>query len=102
VNPIDWKLRQGLRKEMLRMQFPYTPGMEIAGVVQGVGPGVTALKVGQEVYGQTTKGGYAEYTTASVESLALKPRSVSFDEAAAVPVGKGFSSMGNWKPGSVC
>lgn len=87
VNPIDWKIRQGLRKDILQMQFPYIPGMEIAGVVQEVGPGVTALKVGQAVYGRSMKGGYAEYTVAAVESLGLKPQSVSFDEAATVPIG---------------
>jgi NADPH:quinone reductase-like Zn-dependent oxidoreductase len=69
------------------MPFPYIPGMEIAGVVAEVGPGVTAFQKGQAVYGQTIKGGYAEYTVAAAESLALKPQSLSFDEAAAVPVG---------------
>ncbi len=87
VNPIDWKLRQGLRKDAVQMHFPYIPGMEIAGVVQEVGPGVTALKVGQAVYGQSMKGGYAEYTVAAEGSLALKPQRLSFDEAATVPVG---------------
>ncbi len=47
VNPIDWKVRQGLRKQILPMQFPYIPGMEIAGVVEEVGEGVTTLKIGQ-------------------------------------------------------
>jgi NADPH:quinone reductase-like Zn-dependent oxidoreductase len=87
VNPIDWKIRQGLRKEALHMQFPYTPGMEIAGVVREVGPGVTAFQKGQEVYGQSMQGGYAEYAVASVASLALKPQTLTFDEAATVPVG---------------
>ncbi len=87
VNPIDWKIRQGLRKDILQMQFPYIPGMEIAGVVQEVGPGVTALQVGQAVYGRSMKGGYAEYTVTGVESLGLKPQSLSFDEAATVPIG---------------
>lgn len=87
VNPIDWKIRQGLRKDVLQMQFPYIPGMEIAGVVQEVGPGVTAFQKGQAVYGRSTKGGYAEYTVAAEESLGLKPQSLSFDEATTVPVG---------------
>ncbi|MBV9259429.1 MAG: alcohol dehydrogenase catalytic domain-containing protein, partial [Ktedonobacteraceae bacterium] len=46
VNPIDWKIRQGLRKHLLAMQFPYIPGMEIAGIVEEVGPGVTAFQKG--------------------------------------------------------
>ena len=101
VNPIDWKLRQGLRKEMLQMQFPYIPGMEIAGIVQEVGSGVTALQVGQEVYGQSRKGGYAEYIVASVESLALKPQSLSFDEAATVPVGATTAWQGLFEYGKL-
>lgn len=87
VNPIDWKVRQGLRKHILPMAFPYIPGMEMAGVVQEVGSGVTDWKIGQAVYGQSKKGAYAEYTVAAAESLALKPQSLSFDEASAVPVG---------------
>lgn len=87
VNPIDWKVRQGLRKHMMQMHFPYIPGMEIAGVVQEVGSGVTALRTGQAVYGQTMKGGYAQYTVTTADSLGLKPQTLSFDQAAAVPVG---------------
>jgi NADPH:quinone reductase-like Zn-dependent oxidoreductase len=101
VNPIDWKVRQGLRKNMLQMHFPYIPGMEIAGVVQGIGPGVTDLQVGQAVYGQSMKGGYAEYTTTTADSLGLKPQSLSFDEAAAVPVGAAAAWTGLFEAGKL-
>ena len=101
VNPIDWKIRQGLRKDMLHMQFPYIPGMEIAGVVQDVGPGITALKVGQAVYGSTMKGGYAEYMVAAVKSLGLKPHSLSFDKAATVPVGATTAWQGLFDAGKL-
>jgi NADPH:quinone reductase-like Zn-dependent oxidoreductase len=87
VNPIDWKVRQGLRKHLLPMQFPYIPGMELAGVVAALGPGVTTLKVGQEVYGRSRTGAYAQYAVAEETMLASKPQSLSFDEAATVPVG---------------
>src|SRR6266700_1662640 len=40
VNPIDWKIRQGMMKDSQPMTFPYTPGLEVAGVVEEVGPGV--------------------------------------------------------------
>jgi len=46
-----------------------------------------SIQKGQAVYGQSAKGTYAEYTTASVEKIALKPKAISFDEAAAIPVG---------------
>ncbi len=87
VNPVDWKIRQGLRRETRSIQFPYIPGFDLAGVVEEIGPGVTAFQKGQAVFGQSTKGAYAEYTTASVETLALKPERLSFDEAATIPVG---------------
>jgi NADPH:quinone reductase-like Zn-dependent oxidoreductase len=87
VNPIDWKIRQGLLKDALPMTFPYTPGIEVAGVVEEVGPGVTTFEVGQAVFGQSATGAYAEYVAASVEALALKPQSLSFAEAATIPVG---------------
>lgn len=87
VNPIDWKIRQGLMKDVRPVTFPYTPGIEIAGVVEGVGPGVTDFEIGQAVCGQVAEGGYAEYLAVSAEALALKPEALSFVEAAAVPVG---------------
>ncbi|MFL5652899.1 MAG: NADP-dependent oxidoreductase [Ktedonobacteraceae bacterium] len=87
VNPLDWKIRQGLMKDFMPVTFPYTPGIEVAGVVEDVGPGVTAFEIGQAVFGQSARGAYAEYITVSVESLALKPETLRFAEAAAVPVG---------------
>src|SRR3981081_2146612 len=75
-NPADWKIRQGLLKDFLPMQFPYIPGLDLAGVVEEVGPGVTAFQKGQAVFGQSAKGGYAEYTIASVNTLALKPENL--------------------------
>ncbi|GHO45850.1 NADP-dependent oxidoreductase [Ktedonospora formicarum] len=87
VNPIDWRICQGLMKASMPITFPYTPGLEMAGVVEEVGPGVTAFKRGQAVIAQTSAGAYAEYITISVEALALKPQTVSFAEAATIPVG---------------
>jgi NADPH:quinone reductase-like Zn-dependent oxidoreductase len=74
-------------KDFQPMTFPYIPGIEVAGVVEGVGPGVTAFEIGQAVFGQSARGAYAEYITESVEALALKPETLSFAEAATVPVG---------------
>src|SRR5437762_9029614 len=87
VNPIDWKIRQGLLKDVLPMTFPYTPGIEVAGVVEDVGPAVTAFKIGQAVFGQIAEGAYAEYVTEPIEALALKPKTLSIVEAATVPMG---------------
>ena len=51
VNPADWKLRAGLLKDLFPVQFPYIPGYDVAGVVEEVGPGVTAFQKGQAVFG---------------------------------------------------
>ncbi|MFI6602535.1 NAD(P)-dependent alcohol dehydrogenase [Nonomuraea sp. NPDC050536] len=76
---------------LLRLGFglrgPRTPvrGMDVAGVVEAVGPGVTRFRPGEEVFG-ICKGSFAEYATARQDRLAAKPANLSFEEAAAVPV----------------
>src|SRR6266487_6067926 len=87
VLPIEWKIRQGLFHAFNPASFPYIPGSAFAGVVEEVGPGVTTFQKGQAVFGRSNQGAYAEYTTASVETLALKPESLSFDEAATISGG---------------
>src|SRR2546426_4833771 len=78
VNQIDWKIRQGLMKDFQPVTFPYTPGIEVAGVVEDVGPGVTAFEIGQAVIGPCARGAYAEYITGSTEALAVKQQPLSF------------------------
>lgn len=87
VLPVEWKIRQGFFHAFQPATFPYIPGSAFAGVVAEVGAGVTAFEIGQAVFGRSNKGTYAEYTTASVETLALKPASLSFDEAATISGG---------------
>lgn len=104
VNPVDWKITEGWMKDFRPIQFPYIPGRDIAGIVEEVGPGVTVFQKGQAVFGQSAKGGYAEYTPASINTLALKPDAISFEEAAAIPVGattawQGLFDHGNLQPG---
>jgi len=65
VNPIDWKVRQGQFKEVRPLPLPFTPGSELAGTVELLGPGVTAFQKGQAVYGRGGKGTYAEYAVCS-------------------------------------
>jgi NADPH:quinone reductase-like Zn-dependent oxidoreductase len=57
----------------------------VAGVVEAVGPGVTRLKPGDEVFGWCT-GSFADYAAASEDGLALKPANLTFEQAAAVPM----------------
>jgi NADPH:quinone reductase-like Zn-dependent oxidoreductase len=87
VNPVDWKFRRGLLKDYMPLSLPHIPGIDMAGVVDEIGPAVVGFAKGQQVYGRATSGTYAEYALAPVTSLAPKPDLLNFDEAAAVPIG---------------
>lgn len=104
VNPIDWKIRKGWLKDFMPSTFPYIPGADLAGVVEKVGPGVTTFQPGQEVFGRSSRGSYTEYGIAPASTLALKPKTLSFDEAATIPLGattawQGIFDHGNLQPG---
>jgi len=104
VNPVDWKFRSGMLKDFVPLTLPYVPGLDLAGVVEKVGAGVTEFQPGQEVFGRSPNGTYAEYTIAPAKTLALKPKTLSFDEAATIPVGattawQGIFDHGNLQPG---
>jgi NADPH:quinone reductase-like Zn-dependent oxidoreductase len=86
VNPVDWKLRTGAFHQFMPVQFPKTPGLDLAGVVEEIGPGVTGFERGQAVYG-LGDGTNAEYAIAAASSLAPMPRGLTFDQAASVPLG---------------
>jgi len=85
VNPADWQIITGVMKEPVT--FPFTPGIEMAGVVDAAGPGVSADLIGHAVLGQIPHGAYAEYVAVPLAALARKPQAVRFIEAAAFPVG---------------
>ncbi|MGZ4859476.1 MAG: NADP-dependent oxidoreductase [Candidatus Angelobacter sp.] len=111
VNPVDWKLRQGLLHAVMPVVFPVIWGCDLAGVVTEVGPSVTLFKPGDEVYGmkdgyvgKTYRGTYAEYVAVPEKSLAAKPSNLSYEEAAAVPATaltawQAMVNQGNLKPG---
>ena len=91
VNPVDWKVRQGYLDGLMDVRFPVVPGWDVAGVVEQPGLDTPELQVGDEVFGYVRKdwvhgGTFAEYVSAPVRTLARKPASVSFEEAAAVPL----------------
>ncbi|MGB0576425.1 MAG: NADP-dependent oxidoreductase [Alphaproteobacteria bacterium] len=87
VNPVDWKVRNGERQASLHLQFPHVLGVDFSGVVRSVGEGVTQFSVGDEVYGTTAqdqRGCYAEALAVPANQLALKPKTMSHKEAAAI------------------
>lgn len=90
INPIDIKIRAGYLKEMLPLKFPLTLGWDGAGIVESVGSDVTSFKAGDAVYAQSefTRGGtYAEYVLVDASQVAFKPKTLSFAQAAAIPMG---------------
>ena len=83
VNPIDWKIRSGIMTATHPVDLPHVPGIELAGVVDAVGEGAE-FAPGDEVFGWSDSGAYAEYALATV--VAAKPAELSWADAAALPV----------------
>ncbi|MFD7709027.1 NADP-dependent oxidoreductase [Streptomyces sp. NPDC059785] len=91
VNPVDWKAREGHLDSMLDTVFPVIPGWDVSGVVVQPGAAVAEFAVGDEVIGYVredflSRGTLAEYVAAPVRTLARKPRNLSYEEAAGLPL----------------
>lgn len=90
VNPFDWKVREGMAKDWISQEFPLTLGGDVAGTVAELGEGVSGFEIGQPVFGQASavsgEGSFAEFTPVKAGSLAAKPRSLDFVQAAALPL----------------
>jgi NADPH:quinone reductase-like Zn-dependent oxidoreductase len=90
VNPLDWASMRGtpfLVRLMAGLRKPKIPrlGVDVAGQVEAVGRNVTQLKPGDEVFG-SCRGAFAEYGCAPESAVVTKPRNMTFEQAAAVPV----------------
>ena len=94
INKLDWIMIRGrpfavrLMGSGLRRPKSPIPGTDIAGQVEAVGSNVRDLRPGDEVLGDLFRfgqGGYAEYVCAREEAFALKPKNISFENAAAMP-----------------
>src|SRR5258706_1549826 len=89
VNPLDSKIRDGEFKLLLRYRLPLILGNELAGVVIRVGSRVRRFKPGDEVYARPDKnriGTFAELIAVNEDDLAIKPKSLTMEEAASIPV----------------
>ena len=110
INDWDWGLLHGdfinrLLNGLLKPKRKIL-GSDIAGRIEAVGKNVTQFKTGDEVYGDLSGqwGGFAEHTCAREKALALKPASMSFEEAAAIPQAamlavQGLIDIGKIQPG---
>lgn len=89
VNPVDWKIREGMRKDKFPTPLPLIPGWDVSGVIEEVGDHVRHFRPGDEVYGRpdpSKNGAYAEYIVVKADQLGLKPKSIDHINAAAVPL----------------
>jgi NADPH:quinone reductase-like Zn-dependent oxidoreductase len=90
VNPLDSKIRTGQLRFVSPAKLPLIPGFDLAGEVEAVGPEVTRFAPGDAVFGQTGGrhgGACAELALVPESALAAKPETLSFEEAAAIPMG---------------
>jgi NADPH:quinone reductase-like Zn-dependent oxidoreductase len=112
VNAADWHCLRGkplFSRATLGLRRPKHRilGVDIAGQVEAVGSGVTRFKPGDEVYANLLDhgyGGFAEYVSAPVDVVSVKPAPLSFEEAAAVPMAavtalQGLGHHGDIRPG---
>ena len=89
VNPIDWKIRQGMLRVLTGNKFPIVLGFDVAGEVVEVGEQVTGFQKGDAVYAYLdgiSGGAYAEYAAVSERVACLKPSNMTYEQAAAVPL----------------
>ena len=98
VNPVDWKIAEGMLKTRMDYQFPLILGWDAAGKISATGSEVTSFKVGDPVFAYCRKGimrdgAFAEFICLPTENVALKPPSLSFAEASVIPL----SSLTAWQ-----
>ena len=91
VNPVDYKVREGFLQKRVPTQFPAILGWDLAGIVEEIGFSVSRFKVGDEVYSYARRptiehGTYAEYISIPESYVALKPKSMTFEEASTIPL----------------
>ena len=85
MNGVDPGRSQGFLRQVFQLQFPWTPGGDVAGRVAAIGEGVTNFRVGDEVFGYTREAGaYAEFVLVNAASLAQRPTSISAEVGAAI------------------
>lgn len=104
INPVDWKIREGQRKDKFPGSLPLTLGWDVSGVIEQAGNHVRNFSIGDEVYSRpdpTRNGTYAEYVVVKANQVALKPRSIDHIQAAAVPLAGLTAWQGLFKYGQL-
>ncbi|WP_282172308.1 NADP-dependent oxidoreductase [Cytobacillus firmus] len=89
INPVDFKIRDGKVKLLVKYKMPLILGNDFSGVIAKVGAKVTRFIAGDEIYARPRKskiGTFAEYIAIHEDDIALKPKNLSFEEAASIPL----------------
>jgi len=91
INPVDWKIAEGLLKTRMQYELPIILGWDAAGEISQVGKNVNNLKIGDPVFAYCRKeiirdGSFAEYICLTAENVVKKPKRLTFAEAAAIPL----------------
>lgn len=89
INPLDKMLRNGEFKKLLKYKTPFVLGHDLAGVVVRVGPEVRGYNIGDEIFSRPRDlhiGAFAEYIAINPDDIALKPKSLTMEQAAAIPL----------------
>lgn len=107
VNPIDIRVRRGELRRLVKYTFPLVMGTDLAGVVIASGQDVRGFSVGDEVFARPNRqriGSFAERISVHEDEVALKPNSLTFEEAASIPLvaltsRQAMIDVANIKPG---
>ncbi|WP_445457383.1 NADP-dependent oxidoreductase [Flavobacterium sp. HNIBRBA15423] len=89
INPLDVKLKSGEFKLLLPYKFPLILGHDVAGIITKVGSKVSRFKVGDEIFARPSDfkiGAFAEYISIHENDIALKPKNISMEQAASIPL----------------
>jgi len=89
LNPIDYKIVEGKLKDMISLNLPSTIGFDVSGVVVEKGADVNNFEIGDEIYSrvpQEQMGTIAEFVNINSDLVAKKPKNISFEEAAGLPL----------------
>jgi NADPH:quinone reductase-like Zn-dependent oxidoreductase len=87
VNPVDMKIREGSLQKTRPIVLPFIPGLDAAGIIEQVGPGVKRLKIGDRVVVNAFNGSYTEYACFSENHVSVVPSALTLREATALSIG---------------
>ncbi|MEM7184745.1 MAG: alcohol dehydrogenase catalytic domain-containing protein [Spirochaetota bacterium] len=99
INPVDWKIRRGYLQEMIPHKFPLVLEWDVAGIIERCRDKVTEFSIGDLVYSIldiARHGSYAEYIAIKASEVALKPKTISFAEAASEDLAKKAGAKGEF------